>query len=205
MPTPIMAGRPMSQFSIPLVLLIFTLFVINFTLTACYNPRRSSRGRYKRVSDCQLCDQTDDFELFTNDSADEYVQMRYLYRGYTALTPANTQDNSPSHLMSGEAKKQIVVDKSGTQTALLDISGNLYILNGNVYTEEENLKQQVYKAFLVNAAGERLFLGNLKRGQDGKHHLRLRTKNLTQLTGYDNVMVTYQTNGDEYVILKGDF
>ena len=191
----------MPQFFIPLLLLVFTYFVIVFTIDTCYPQRQQMRmGMYD--NGCRMCD-GNGFEEFTNEMS-SYTQSQTLLRQRSDLTPPNTSDNSPSHLMVGSATKNIVKSNEKTE-ALIEISGNMYILNGNVYTNKDQVKQQAYSAFLVDENGERLYLGDLKRGQDGEHHLRVKTSNLEQLAGFDRIMVTYKSNGDEYVILNGKF
>lgn len=191
---------PAPRFLIPLLLVVFTYFVIVFTIDACYSPRQQMAMRMG--GECNMCD-GNGFEEFTNELS-SYTQSQTLARYHSDLTPPNTTDNAPSHLMAGAVTKNIIRKEDKTE-ALIEITGNMYILNGNVYTNKDQSKQQAYSAFLVNANGERLYLGDLKRGQDGAHHLRVKTSNLEQLEDYNRVMVVYKSNGDEYVILNGKF
>jgi hypothetical protein len=188
------------RFLIPLLILVFTYIIIVFTIDACYGSRSAAVSMVE--PGCRMCD-GNMFEEFTNELS-TYTQSQTLAQYRSDMTPPTTADNAPSHLMAGTATKNIVRKDDKTE-ALIEIAGNMYILNGNVYTDKEMARKQAYSAFLVNSIGERLYLGDLRRGQDGEHRLRVKTSNLDQLTGYDRIMVVYKSNGDDFVILNGKF
>lgn len=188
---------------LPFLLFAIILFSLNFILTTCY-PTSSYKleQTYRNSNSCDMCDS---YEYFTNDVFEKY-KKNYVYFGEADLTAKDTSKGIPSHLMTGKAKKYVVADSDEKQTALLEISSNLYLLDGNPYTNGQRpLELQKYNAFLVKKdTGERLLLGKLKLEQDGLYHLRIKTTNLSQLAGYNSVMVTYLNESGESVILTGE-
>jgi hypothetical protein len=194
-----------------LTFLIFTLFYILFSsmlnmstmLSTC--SIRQRQRRYLRGPNCGMCN----VEYFTN--SDNTFDNKYYsifgntnmhkYYQYAALTAPSTHENTPSSILFGEFKKFNLMRNSNL-TTLINITANLYILDGNVYTNGQRSITQSYKAYFTNDKNERLLIGDLIRDGDGLYKLQFMTTD-NKYNDYKEIVIIHQFNGDEKIVLSG--
>jgi hypothetical protein len=191
-----------------LTFLVFLLFYILFSSTLNVFSNKCgirSRRRYLRGPDCGMCN----IEYFTN--SDNTLDEKYYstfgktnmhkYYQYAALTSPSTDINTPSSILFGEFKKFNLMRNNKLNT-LINITANLYILDGNVYTNGQRSLAQSYKAYFTNDKNERLLIGDLIRDGDGLYKLKFLTTD-NKYNDYKEIIIIHQFNGNEKVVLSG--
>lgn len=157
---------------------------------------------------CKPCKCNMNLETFSNDKFFSYKDTFYPnYSSYqtAALTPLGQS------LIFGKANRFIVANFSGNKPIkfILDISCNLYLLNGNPFgmrSVESKPVEQKYLVYLLNKdRNVKKLVGELKTNSSEEYKLRLISNNPEEYLIYNQVNIVYSEMGKESVILTGRF
>ena len=143
-----------------------------------------------------------DIDTFSNISSDQVTFSKVMESKFQTipLTAPDTDQKSPSHLMFGQANKYI--DEINTR---INISANLYVLDGNVFVDGAEKIDQSYQAYLINSVTKnKLNIGEVKKDNDGVYKLQYKAKN-KELSNFDSIEITYKIKESEKIILIGKF
>ena len=147
-------------------------------------------------------------EYFSNDNFFSYkdtVHPNYSYFQRAELTAVNN-----NNLLFGSAQRIITSDIKKETRLFLDISCNLFVINGNPFGKDSVVQpklEQKYNVYLKKDATSEL-LGELKKGSDGIYKLKYTTtdeKIISKLANYNEVLITYETKDQKTGILSGMF
>lgn len=140
-------------------------------------------------------------EHFSNQ--DMYTYKKHVPSVYNtaSLTPLDNDVNAPSHMMFGEAKRMSATLSNVTEY-YLDIVANLYILGGNVHSKGDP-PVHYYNAYLTQGQ-DQVLVGKLERDGDKLYKLKVKSDNPDVMKS-DGVRITYFNEGEEKVVLHGNF
>jgi hypothetical protein len=141
-------------------------------------------------------------ENFSSDTLYEHSLASYTNFQSVNLTAPNTLDNTPSNLLFGHANKYISMN-GDTIVFTLDITANLYVLNGNVFQKGEPPNHS-YKAYLGNDDNH-IELGELKKDGDGIYKLIFTSHNIKELVKLSTIFIVYEKDGKQQTLLMGQF
>jgi len=160
----------------------------------------------------QLCGQISQIEGFNNQSGKENFSNDVMYN-YThsatsnyqniALTAPDTINQTPANLVFGEAHRYVTLEDDQIELRL-DISANLYVLDGNILNQRAEKVKHSYQAYLVNNKRE-ISIGTLKRDGDGLYKLKLETKNPGEMLTARGLTIKYEIDNENVVLLTGTF
>ena len=218
-----------SMFQLKMILFIIFICILTSILTSSFTMIfGKNRSLYKKnrclTIDCPCCKQGNcgenckcgcgNVEHFSNDSIYTYsdiVSPNYSNYQTTALTPENTDEGNPSNLLFGQANRMITTTDD-LMTLYLNISANLYVLNGNPFgeyslnTDIENNQQ--YLVYIAKNGKDLTLLDKLTKGQDGLYKLKYITKDHEQIKNlmtYNELIIKYKIKDKITVLLKGKF
>ncbi len=159
--------------------------------TLAYQHPRMKRG-------CQRGHQED----FSNDKFYSYKSTQSANYKSIPLTAPNSKDDAPSNLMFGQANRYISANSDATMF-LLEITANMYVLDGNVFANDQKVTHD-YKAYLVQGNNRKL-LGSLKRDGDGLYKLRVKSDKPADYLDMQQLNIIYEKDNTEQVLLVGHF
>jgi hypothetical protein len=139
-------------------------------------------------------------EDFTNttepDSYNPIVLDKYQK---VPLTAPSTTENTPLNLLFGQASRRMTQDKT-----TIEISANLYILDGNVFDEVPNEPkvEHSYKAY-IQSQKDIIDLGILNKRGDGIYYLTYSTSK--DIKEYSNLIIKYEQKDVSIDIIQGQF
>lgn len=200
------------------IFLILTFTYLFFSILFSTTTPRKYMGCNYRRRECELCE-----PYMLNNSIEEFENAQntyepiskftssysktqtYKYYQYASLNAPSLEGEAPSNLMFGEIKKYNRI-KNGKNEIIINLSANLYVLDGNVYNEKDEKVTQFYKAYLYNSTDktQSKFLGILKRDGDGLYKLNITSDDMS-LNEFDSIMITHKLNDKETIILSGQF
>ena len=215
------------------VITVFVLLCLSSLISMLQAPKpcqmRELRRKVKKEID--EMDEMDDMliENFGNDEeiakrldTDEYtsfskfenkVRGTYSFKS-TGLTAPSTPGDYPSSLLIGRADRYLIGKPDSTQkTFYIEIYCNLYVLGGDPFdkTDLSTIKQR-YQVYLLDAANNKLYIGDLSKDGDGIYKLKidntadtLLNTSVTDLMTYTKINVTYTIDGQEQLLLEGQF
>lgn len=149
-----------------------------------------------------------------NNIPGSFVTVPTLKYQSASLLPPNYSNEEllGQNLIFGEAKRYVSPDPFLSR---IDVFANLYVINGNVFSSEEEYKKSIaspssYQVYLGDASNNqtKLHLGELKKDGDGIYKLQFRSNTLAdQSHDHKTMFVTYKSDSDkpEKVVLMGDF
>lgn len=116
------------------------------------------------------------------------------------LTAPNSDDDSPTNLMTGQLNRYYSEDNGKTETRF-EIVANLLVLDGNVFNGED--VEHSYKAFLANNNNDDIFqLGTLMKDGDGLYKLQVVYKD-EDFDKFDTIAIVYQKEDKVQLVLVG--
>ena len=105
--------------------------------------------------------------------------------------------NDPPRIVFGKA------DKFQSKKSIdINISANLYVLNGNVYNQSSD--DQGYPTYLSDGKTNKP-IGDLKKDGDGIYKLTFSTDKVDEFSNFKIVQVFYRLKKDEMLLLHGSF
>lgn len=152
-------------------------------------------------NDCD-CDEPRMIEHFSDDAVFSYNAAESANYQAVPLTAQDTSDHTPANLVFGEAKKWYI-NKDGNVQLTIQITANLYILDGNVFKQNSDGTVQKYIAYLSDKSGKRMELGDLKRDGDGIYKLKFSSQD--PLLQFKNIHIAYKRNDSEEIVIEGNF
>lgn len=190
-----------------LLLFIILFCIITASLTAMFIPRYA--------------------EYFSNDQFSSYKNIQYSDYASIPLTALDISptENIPNNLLFGKANRIITSHVDGKVYFTLEINANLYVLGGQVYDAPDQKKiEQNYSLQLENPKNnKKLFLGNLKKDNDGLYKLTFKAdindiakalpdvKDVNELIDYNIVRIIYSAKDattreviSEQTVIEGD-
>lgn len=181
------------------------LFIIMLSLVFCLFSsmlatanEESIMYRHPRKNRC-----SGGIENFTNDQVSSFEHKASTNSKFTRtelLAPEGSE-----HLQFGEIKKYQYT-KNEKDELRIEITANLYVLDGNVFDAPKTPIAQVYTAFLHNADGKKSFkLGDLKRDGDGLYKLTQTYSNVDELVLLQNISIVHVVGDKPTTILVGIF
>jgi hypothetical protein len=183
-----------------LVILVVFMFYMSSMFSITISAAAHKCSKYSRCSKCQrksplqyrcAMANADTTEHFTQVLSSSHLDFQSI-----PLTAPDSSSNHPSHLMFGQADRHINDDRYS-----LKISANLYVLNGNIFNQKENV-QQSYNAYLINKDNTKLKIGDLKKDGDGLYKLSFSSQERNKLETYKYLAIFYN---DETPLLVGSF
>jgi phage tail tube protein FII len=143
-------------------------------------------------------------EEFSNDELYSYKSLDSAAYSSIPLTAPNDKDGQPSNLTFGSANRYISLSPDGKAKFTIDVSANLYVLDGNIFGDDGQKVVQSYKAYL-----NKMPLGELKKDGDGLYKLKFETtipkSELNALVEQTNFSIAYEKNGQSQVMVNGYF
>lgn len=121
------------------------------------------------------------------------------------LTGLVSTSGAVSNMSTGEIKKYIF-QKNGRKQIRIEARGYVYIIGGDVFTEEE--PEQKYELQLADKDDNILNLGEMKKDGDGVYKLSFvktseKPEEIDRLDKYTKAMIVYYKNGEKQVLLYG--
>ena len=147
-------------------------------------------------------------EYFSNDTFFSYkdtIHPNYSYFQRAELTAINN-----NNLLSGSAQRLIASDVKKEMRLFLDISCNLFVINGNPFGKGSVVQpklDQKYTVYLKKDDTSEL-LGELKKESDGIYKLKYTTTDasmIAKLANYNEVVIAYETTEEKSAVLSGMF
>lgn len=178
-----------SMFTFKLILFMIFMSMILGSIIGITNPDKMYRREY-----------------FGNDSMFSYkdtIHPNYSYFQQAELT-------SDKNMLFGNAQRLITTDIKNTNRLFLDISCNLFVINGNPFGKENVLQSkldQKYNVYLKKGEQSEL-LGELKKGSDGVYKLKFTTTDpvvILRLSQFNEMNIVYETKDQKTVLLSGMF
>jgi hypothetical protein len=121
------------------------------------------------------------------------------------LTAPDTEDNSPSNLTFGQASRYVML-KDSKPTFLIEISANLWVLDGGVLNQPPENIQHNYVVYAVEPATKnKISLGSLKKDGDGIYKMRIVAPNVQEIVTHKVFQVVYEQDGQSLLMLQGRF
>ncbi|NBO99423.1 MAG: hypothetical protein EBU90_04750 [Proteobacteria bacterium] len=142
-------------------------------------------------------------ENFSNDIMYSYKHSATSNYQNIALTAPDTINKTPANLVFGEAHRYVTSENDQVELRL-DISANLYVLDGNILNQTSEKVKHSYQAYLVNNKRE-ISIGALKREGDGLYKLKFETKKPNELLTARGVIIKYEIDNESVVLLTGTF
>ena len=149
------------------------------------------------------------FENFENNDPNGNEIYSYSHRQSSSfqsvpLTAPDNQSKSPSNMMFGQANRHLITHNAEKEM-IIDISANLYVLDGNILNQTGEKVNHSYKAIIVTDNGEEFDIGKLKRDGDGIYKVKFTTKDFDKLVQHKNVIILYEIEGKRKTMLQGQF
>ena len=208
-------------FNFRLLFAISMFFIIWSTLVSCFNSIKAGfddnitfepvkLNGINMMCSCNksncACKSIEEFGNFSNDQMYSYKKSpSSTYQ--SAILVSKDNDN----LLFGNANRFIMIEKNpvfggpSKITYRLEFYCNLFVLDGNIFNQTKG--RQMYKVYLINSkTGDRKYLDNLKKDNDGMYKLKYKTtKNIAELVPYDEINIVYSLDKDEQLLLSGKF
>jgi len=185
-----------SMFTFKLILFAIFISMIVGSVAGLMHPNMKSMNPHM------------DREYFANDTFFSYkdtVHPNYSYFQRADLTAANN-----NNMLFGSAQRIITSDIKKEIRLFLDISCNLFVINGNPFGKDSVVQtslDQKYNVYLKKDDVSEL-LGELKKGSDGVYKLKYTTtdsEKINKLANYNEVIITYETKDQKTDLLSGMF
>ena len=211
-----------SIFNIKVILiLIFICIVYSCLMSFFYDPETSGVQSVLTTKTCicnnDKCKCKSSQENFSNDLFFSYKDTLNPSFGYATTASLI----SPTENLIGGFASRVVSPKvnwknpngiSKVNEFALDMYCSLYVLNGNPFAQTiaysaDNQKpvDEHYRVYLVNNAGDKLYIDNLYKNGDGEYKLKFRSDSPEKFLDYNKVLVTFVIQGKETPILTGAF
>jgi NADH:ubiquinone oxidoreductase subunit B-like Fe-S oxidoreductase len=138
-------------------------------------------------------------EDFTNTTEpDSYNSIAFNKFQKVPLTAPDTTDNTPLNLLFGQASRRITDAKT-----TIEISANLYVLDGNVYDKAADKLEHSYKAYIQTQNNDVIDLGVLNKRGDGIYYLTYSTSK--NIMDFLNLVIKYEQKDVSIDIIQGKF
>jgi hypothetical protein len=190
--------------------LIYSIISSMFT-SVCYECKASAYEDLNMPIGCQRRFEPVIVENFDNISDDKLYSFKSqpVARYHNIeLTAVLDEDGNPTSFQTGNAVRH-VYSKNNKMIYRLDISSNLYVLDGNVFKNGAEKLDHSYKAYLLNDKNEKFLLGNLKKDGDGMYKVKFENDKVSDLVKFNKIQIIYsQSTGDktqDTLILEGTF
>lgn len=141
-------------------------------------------------------------ENFSNDDLYAYSSASSASYQSIPLTSPNTNENAPSNLLFGQANRYISANDD-VMVYTLDITANLYVLNGNVF-QKGDPPNHSYIAYLSNDTRQ-IELGELKKSGDGTYKLKFSSQKVQELVSMRSLSIVYDNDTEKQTLLVGQF
>jgi len=166
-------------------------------------PMVSQKRQCRYIRQPESFDNHSVTENFSNDVMYSYKHSLTSNYQTIALTAPDTTQKTPANLVFGEARRYITSENEIVKFRL-DISANLYVLDGNILNQRGEKAAHSYQAYLVNNARE-ISIGPLKRGGDGIYKLKMETDKTNDLLTARGLIIKYELDNESTVLLKGTY
>jgi hypothetical protein len=134
----------------------------------------------------------------TNEHGDNFTIFPTDKYQRIPLTAPDSPDNTPLNLLLGQASRRIKKNRT-----VIDISANLYVLDGNVYDQDPSLVHK-YRAYIKTDQNDVIDIGTLLKGGDGMYTLSYSTEN--NIAKFTTLSIQYeQKDRSPIVMLRGQF
>lgn len=147
-------------------------------------------------------------EYFSNDAFFSYKDT--VHPNYSYFQRADLTATHNNNILFGSAQRIITSDIKKETRLFLDVSCNLFVINGNPFGKDSVVQtklDQKYNAYLKKDGTSEL-LGELKKGSDGVYKLKYTTTDasaIAKLANYTEIVVTYETKDQKTELLSGIF
>lgn len=210
---------------------VFVLLCVSSLISMLYKPRpcqmRELRRRmYEEDQDYgddllmesfgneeQLVKRNDTDDGFAFSKFENKPRSTYSYSS-AGLTSPSTPDDYPSSLLIGRADRYLIGKPDSSQKIFyLEVYCNLYVFGGDPFdkTDLSTIRQR-YQVHLLDAANNKLYVGDLLKDGDGVYKLKidntadtLLNKSVTDLMQFNKINVTYTIDSKEQLLLEGQF
>jgi hypothetical protein len=152
-------------------------------------------------------------EPFANDEFYSYKDVAYSNYQSASLTSPNDIDGNQKDILFGQVTR--IIDVAGDVPVFhLDVYSNLYVINGNPFSEYSNIKTEQnklklnskYKVFLENSrTNKNILIGYLNKDNDGLYKLKLKTIDIKKYIDYDRIAVVFFNGEKDETLLQGRF
>lgn len=182
--------------------LLFVCFCMSLMSQVCYDSAAANPvSRTQPTCGCARCRRAVQ-ENFSNDDMYSYSSASSASYQSIPLTSPNTQENTPSNLLFGQANRYISTNNEVT-VFTVDINANLYVLNGNIFQKGDPINHS-YKAYLGDGK-KQIELGELKKGGDGIYKLKFTSQNTKELVNMRSLSIVYDKDTEKQTLLVGQF
>ena len=195
------------------ICLCFIYSIVSSMFTSvCYECKASAYEYLNMPMGCQRRQfepvVIEDFNNISDDNLYSFKSQPVARYHNIELTAVLDNDGNPNSFQTGNAVRHIY-SKNNKLIYRMDISSNLYVLDGNVFKNGNDKLDHSYKAYLLNDKNEKFLLGNLKKDGDGMYKIRFENDKVSDLVQFNKIQIVYsQTLGDktqDTIVLQGTF
>jgi len=172
---------------------IWLLFIVIIMFCCCLSLLSPPPDFYRHRCTSEDFSNTPPGENWTHIPTDKYQRI--------PLTAPDSPENTPLNLLLGQASRRI-----SKKRTTIEISANLYVLDGHVFDEVPNSPQveHFYRAILETNNGDILELGPLVKGGDGMYTITYATER--DIKDFTQIRVQYEQKGiSPIVMIRGQF